>query len=582
MILQTTGGFPVDAFDDELFPLGTWCADGLARPTMTAEDLPSDSDLDVPSESTRLVFALEESLYPALNELHGVDLPTTFWRHTLGVYLRMLVPLLVHRSNLICRARDMRHCSSFTKLDVTSNEVIPDDRPSMLTIVNSHAWNHAVLGELCESLGMTPLRPASPMAIQSTDRSAARKLHPDSRPLRKAAIGALSSACARRTDVLITRSMLPSREEFGLSLRMRTLPFYWDDGFTFTPEVNMDARTRLERQLPSEPSIQSTILKLTTKQLPRVFVEDFAQARTFAQQQLPRRPEVVFTANLHQSSDVFLLWLAESQVSGTKVVIAQHGGVHSLCRNVPGDIQSEREMADRYITWGSPTFASPNTVQGPTLVNVGSPRKKRRFDASETLLIVADSTYRYPSVPRGMNANRFAYAQVLNELIRQLDPDVVSSIIIRPYRGATIWDDPLESLLAADSRVKVDTVFPPIQDLYNSARLVVSTALGTTFFQTLHQNIPTAILLHPEMSPVSDEASAPLLDLKQASILFDDASGLASHLNAVFTNIDEWWENVTTRERIAKFESVLSPSTQSPIDFYASILKNEKRHEVSR
>lgn len=573
MILQTTGGYSRSAFAGELFPLGSWCNDGDQRPVRTAEDLSAERDLDIKDESACFTRTLEQILYPALNSLHDLSLPQTYWRHTLGTYLRMLIPLLVRRNNLIRRARDLNDCNHFTAVDVSFHEVVPDDRPSMLNIVNTHAWNQVVLAELCESLGLTPVQPLAPIRLQTPDRSAARKLHPESRPTLKQVIANFSNAYSRRSKTLITRSMLPASVEIGLSLRHNTLPYFWTDDFTFTCDVDIDLRKRLSEHVRSTSGLDNAILNIAVNQVPRIFIEDFARARDLGLQKLPRTPRVVFTSNLHQASDVFLLRLSESKVNGSKVVIAQHGGVHSLCKDVPGDIQSERELADRYITWGSPTFTSTNTVAGPTLVNIGSHIRSRGAMASESLLIVADSTYRYPSVPRGMNGDRFTYAALLNDLIRQLDPKIIKRIILRPYRGAEIWDDSITSLLNHDARVDVDHKFPPVQDLFDSARLVVSTALGTTFFQTLHQQVPTAILLDRTMSAVCNEATYALAELERGSILFADPTSLASHLNSVFADINSWWWDSTTQECVSNFGSALSPSTSAPVSFYDSVLR---------
>lgn len=573
MILQTTGGFSPDSFTGELFPLGSWCRDERQRTLQTAEDLSPQGDLDVYAESARLIWRVEELLYPALNSLHNVAFPHSFWQNSLGTYLRMLVPLLVRRSNLIRRARDLKGCTHFTAINVPINEVIPDDRPSMLGIVNSHAWNHVVLAELCKSLGLVPVHPNVPITLQHPDRMAARKLHPETRSLTKRVLAKLFNLIACRSSTLIARSMLPARIEFGLSLQHGTLPFYWSDNFAFSDAINRDVRNALSMKVTSGSMPDDMLLKVAILNLPRIFVEDFARARNFGIEQLPKFPRVIFTANLHQASDIFLLRLSEAKLNGSKIVIAQHGGVHSLCKNVPGDIQSERELADRYITWGSPTFNSPTVVPGPTLVNIGSRKRQQTSTTSETLLIVADSTYRYPSVPRGMNGSRFAYVDLLNDLIRKLNPSAIKRIVLRPYRGSEIWDDPFTSLLDHDVRVEVDTTFPPIQDRFDDARLVVSTSLGTTFFQTLHQQIPTAILLDREMSAVCDEANDALSELERGSILFADTTRLASHLNSVFLDVDSWWWNATTQQCIYEFESVLSPSTSTPTSFYGSVLR---------
>lgn len=574
MILQITGGFSGDSFDEPLFPLGTWCADANVRPVCTAGDLDAANDLPVDLESRRLVELLEDLVYPCLNSIHSRSYPAVFWRYTLGTYFRMLVPLLIQRHNLVKRARDLGGLRKYTKLEVSPELIVPDDRPSMLSIVNSHAWNQVVIGTICETLGLVPVNAVTDVVLHPPARFASRQLHPEKRGVTKLAITSVCNAIARRSDVLITQSMLPKRSELKLALRHRTLPYFWTEDFQYSDALDLSMRQKIQEIIPKTSGTDETILRLAVSLIPKVFVEDFEAAWKYLRKRLPRTPRQVFTSNLHQASDVFLIWLCAVRLQETAVIISQHGGVHSLCRDVSADIQSERDLADRYITWGAPTFASATALPGPILVNVATPRRSDTRFLVNSLLLVLDSPYRYPSVPRGMNGDRFSYASLLNDFIQQVDPDVVPRIEIRPYRGSEIWDDSLIDLLFHDSRIQFDEKFPPIQDLYNRSRLVVSTSLGTTFFQTIHQNIPTMILLDPTMSPISTMASTALNGIRQASILFDDVKQISRRVNERYKSIESWWTDSATTAGIRDFENRFSIKVADPIEFYKATISS--------
>jgi putative transferase (TIGR04331 family) len=575
VILQTTGGFDPKAFSGELFPLGPWCIESEVSPGQSALELPSEDDLDIEATSSRLLSIIEAQAFPALNEIHGVNLSARVWKRSLGTYLKVLTPLVIIRYNLIRRAIRHMHCDTYTHVDIEQGPPVTNDRSELLVSLNSHAWNHALLSELCDSLGLKPSRPEVQTCIPSTDPLASRKLHPVRSGTIKKMVMSVCNHWAKRSKTLLTRTMLPSGLEFKLALRMRTLPYFWPEDISYSSDFNHRFRLQVLNSVSSPNSDDQILLRAILRRLPRVFVEDFARARTEAHLRLPRAPLRVFTSNLHQASDVFLLWLSEAQEHGTRITIAQHGGVHSLCRDVPPDIASEIELADRYISWGNRSFVGPNVSVGPTLVNVGrKPINSSAKRGSDQLLIVLDASYRYPSIPRGMNGSRFDYAHLINTLIQELDPNIVKSILVRPYRGSKIWDDSITDLLIADPRLRIDSSFPPIEMLYGESRMVVSTSLGTTFFQTIHHEVPTLILLDPTLSPLSEWAKQGLKPLENCSMLFYDSSSLAAQINRTYTSTTDWWANAAVRDGVKAFRQEMSPECTSPVDFYSTIVMN--------
>ena len=573
MILQTTGGIKQQDFSDPLFPLGPWCAEGNHRPELTAEDLPADFDLNVTETTDQILQSLEPRLYSILNELHGANLGPTVWKNSLGTYLRVLTPLVVTRYNLIKRVVDHRGCHEFTNVSVDATQLIPNDRTELLVSLNSHSWNHDLLAELCISLGLRPRNPEQQLSLQPHDPTASQQLHRPSGNRTKTLTMRAFNFLAARSQTLITRTMLPSHLDLKLALRMKTLPYFWFDDFMFSQHTDRQARHRIIELLQCDTKPADLLINAIVRRLPKVFIEDFSRARSVAKMRFPQFPRRVFTSNLHQSSDVFLLWLSEVREQGTHIIIAQHGGVHSLCRDVPADISAEIELSNRYIAWGNRSYISPKVQQGPTLVNVGRKRIKRSHRSSpRSLLIVLDASYRYPSIPRGMNGSRFDYAAHITDLINRLDQEVVSKIVLRPYRGAEIWDDSILDLLPKSPWVEIDTTFPPIESLYASAHMVLSTSLGTTFFQTIFHKVPSVVFLNSELSPLSEWASQGLRPLEAASVLHFETESLAEHINMVFHDPVRWWESMSVQNAISSFENEMSPVCKSPISFYVNEL----------
>ena len=573
MIIQTTGGFAPTCFSGQLVPLGPWCTSSDSPPTSIIDDLTNERRTEIDAESDQLVEKLERWLPPALNQIHDVNLPPSFWRESVGIYLRMVVPVVLRRRNLLVHARNNHTCSSFTQVDVDLESIIPNSRQSLLAIVNSHAWNHAVLSDLSSAIGLTPTAPTSAQVLRGPTQVEPRHLKARPPKTFRRFITSMSNALARRNSTLIVRTMLPRRLETLLAMRHFTLPFIWTDIDIKRRRFDPDLRSMIVEAVPSTDAVEAAVVRTVIKFIPRIFVEDFSAAWIEGEHQLRNFPKVVFTSNLHLASDVFLIWLARAHASGTKIVIAQHGGVHSLCKEIPGDLHAERDLADTYITWGDPTFTSKRTIAGPTLVNVGVSRRRTSEVANGPLLVVLDSTYRYPSVPRGINGSRFEYATFVNQFLENVDPEVVPKVIIRSYRGSELYDDPIDPLIVDRQSHFRDPGIRPIQELFDLSRLVIQTSLGTTLFQSIYQQIPTCILLDDKMSPLSDAATRSFLHLAKSNIYFNNPIDLAQHVNTVFSKSLQWWLGTDVQASVVQFESRMSPRPTRSIQFYDQVLR---------
>jgi putative transferase (TIGR04331 family) len=570
MILQTTGGFQHRLPSNNLFALGPWCGSGNTEPSPNGLGLSHESDIDVESVSSQLVLQLESTLYPALNALHNVNLAREVWKFSLGTYLRVLTPLLVTRYNLVQRAISEVNCAAFTDVPVEIERIVPCDRTELQALVNSHAWNHYVFSEICKGLGLAPQ--SFPDIEPDNDFYWHQPKHhaPHRKEFAKTVVQRACNAVAKRRSIVVTQTLLPSRIEFGVALKHVSLPVFWRGDESYSDKVQMNLRTKLYEALPSSDSFAATLLAIIIQTLPRLFVEDFARIRTTTKTRLPTKPRVVFTSNLHMASDQFLLWLSEVRASGTKVVIGQHGGVHCLARDTPAEAVVEMDLADRYLAWGKFSTHVPRGVSSPILVNVGANQAiLDRSAATSRVVMILDSPYRYPSPPRGMNGDRFSYSRIIYPIVDVLQSHGLPQLTLRLHSSAQNVDSPMVSLLGLNPSVVVDDGTRKIEDLYRSARLVITTSIGTTFFQTINHDIPTVMFLDPVLSPLSLWATNVFEPLKDVGILFTEPKQLREHLLRQLPKLEDWWNSGPTTTAREQFLETFTTPVKSPVSFYA-------------
>lgn len=279
------------------------------------------------------------------------------------------------------------------------------------------------------------------------------------------------------------------------------------------------------------------------------------------------------------ASDQFLLWLAEARSAKTRIMIGQHGGVHCLARDLPVEASVEFELADRYLAWGEFASQVPRGVESPALVARG--KNLRRASRRNSILMILDSPYRYPSMPRGLNANRFQYSAMLNTLLTQEFLNLAEGIVIRQYAGAERFDDSLLELLTTDPKICLEDGTQPIDTLLKESRLVITTSLGTTPFRTIQNNIPTMLLLDPMFSPLSSWAEEKFKRLRSASMLFADPLDLLNHFRKVSIDIEQWWNSPETQQARRDFIDLFRTQPYEKSGFYIRQIRSMGKNSTS-
>lgn len=579
MLLRTSGCIDTGDLPSSSYPLGPWCSQVNDLPCETSLDLLCNTDLDVQEFSQVFIRELETALYPALNKFHGVELTDDTWKFSIGTYLRVLTPLLVTRYNLVRRTIEQRNCAEFTFLGVKDEHVIPSDRSQLQLLVNSHLWNQFVLEQICLELELKPLKTAQ-LDIPRTlsPRNATHPNQDRTNSARKCAQRILNAIARRRKSVVI-QTMLPSLAEFNVALSTLSVPMFWHGDAPYSSTIDEAARGIILKRVETSDNIHMLFREIIIRTLPKLFVEDFNHIRMRTKSLFPKQPSLVFTSNLHMASDQFLLWLSEARGAKTRVMIGQHGGVHCLARDLPVEASIEFELADRYLAWGEFASQVPRGVKSPALVTRG--KNLQRASRQNSILMILDSPYRYPSMPRGLNANRFQYSSMLNTLLTKEFLNLAQQIVIRQYAGAERFDDSLLELLTTDPKICSDDGTQPIENLLKESRLVIATSLGTTPFRTIQNNIPTMLLLDPKFSPLSVWAEEKFTCLRSASMLFSDPLDLLNQFRKVSIDIDQWWNSPETQQARRDFVNLFHTQPYEKSAFYIRQIRSIRNSSTS-
>lgn len=586
MKLITTGGVPIPDNEQVVF-LGPWCT---SQETAVAGSWQFDG-YATPDKRAKLEYKsreISESIFPdlvsALNKLHGQDIPAEFWSRTVKLWLEIFTDVVYQRWDCITEAISTASFSRAAQVVTHNSQLVPKTRLELQRLVNSHQWNHTIFAEILNFLDFPQDDPLPGEFPHHSEYLKSDHFNPK-RGLVKRLASRLNNAMARRNKYMITQTYLPRKEEIRLAIRLRTLPFKWQDVALDELAINSNSRERVEIKTSESRNAEQFIRKIISQHIPMLYVEHYQSvSKIFTKKSLPSRPTTIFTSNLHMASEQFLLWMSHKALNGTRLVIGQHGGVHGMSKYDSQEFRHEMQIADSYLSWGWSSSANKSVVPSFALINASSnDHRTTHSSLRSSLLLVVDSTYRYPSPNRGVNGPLVQYLDNCFALTEHLSPEVRDKTCVRLYHEHEYFDNDQGPIWSNRfPNLNINTGHTAMEQHRDHARIVLCTSIGTTYIETIHRNVPTVIFLDPTISPLKSEHDEIFKLMEQSGVLHYSAKSTAEHINLVWNQVDEWWQSRPVHDSITKFSNLFNRTTTDPVSFLQAMISDNANREASR
>ncbi len=581
--LITTGGVELPTSNDPILLLGPWCDDHSLAEQGKQQVTSSHSQNSLAELHQLRVLADEISnrIFPdlcaELNRLHQTDHSLRFWEYSVQLWLINFVDTIIDRWQRIDSVSSSYSITGTTIHQCREMELIPSTSNQLQFLINSHPWNHLIFGKIIQELGQFPYSIApqpSTLKVKFGNNPASNNF----RRITRQFLQRVSNFTTRASLVFISQTYLPKPTEIKLGLMLGTLPYRWYPDKAMSNKPDSALRALIDMKVGTGDPLERFIRKTIPLQIPMSFLENFQDNQQLIKRRsLPKNPRIIFTSNLHQSSDQFMLWLGQKVTAGSSVVIGQHGGVHGMIEPASREELHERQISDRYLTWGWGVGENMVFSPGPALINTGiRSGTKTNQQLAKKLLIVLDSTYRYPSMRRGINGSRMSYLQAVSALLTNLDPVSQKAALIRPYLGHEQFDDShLPYFEENFPEIEIDSGSTPIKNLWKSSNLVVTTSIGTTYIQTIHRKIPTLIVLDPNSSNLSSRALQSFENLERIGVYHSSFSSAGKFVNSIWTDIDQWWLDPTVQATLGDFMNQFGRVSARPLRILKSNINSK-------
>ena len=375
----------------------------------------------------------------------------------------------------------------------------------------------------------------------------------------------------RKGRIYVSATYLPRLNEVLLQLRLGRLPQRINVAHVSYLALNPQIREILRKSTGSMTSGAEVTLALLPMYMPRVYVEGFKPLfETSKPWKSKRHPKTIFTANRHLCDDVFNFWTALAVESGSRLVVAQHGGNYGISEFPSFAENHESLVADRYVTWGWKT-------DGPTYRGFGLTLIGRRLHSSRSknsLLVITDQLWKYPrSIFTDMRESS-TYLDHLKSTMNGLQPEIRHNALLRihhAHQDAASSQIDWWKLHAPD--IKQDLGEIDFETRLNESRLVLIAHNGTSLPEAIALNAPTVITWSDSYMKVRKSAEAVFDALEAVGVFHRTPESAASFINLIWNDVDGWWNSPTTIEARKQFTDQYARTVPNPVRFLAKALQ---------
>jgi len=307
----------------------------------------------------------------------------------------------------------------------------------------------------------------------------------------------------------------------------------------------------------------SILSQLVSETMPRVFTERYLENEKKALLKVKATaPWTDTIAYGHLGNDdqsnFYVAALLENR--SVRLVINQHGGNYGIIESAPWHNLSEYETADRFISWGWKRQSDYRVSAAPATSPFLSKMRRSKKRGSSIILVSSELTTHLKWLAADCLPEDIPlYMREKASFIEHLSDIPRAALWYRPYmrRRNNQYDQTYIEMRYPDVKIlhgKLARYMPSrLSSALAGCGVCVLDRPGTTAAFAMAAGIPTLFFGHHHAWRVSHHAKPYLRKLSSVSVHHSSGESAAKHLNAIWPNVDLWWEDGRTREAVAGF-----------------------------
>ena len=515
---------------------------------------------------------LLEGLGNKLNEIHSIEYSKKAWRILLGPWLSYFIHILFDRWYMITYAIETNSNLKAINLELNPFELTPNDMSHFNRLLVDDKWNHYIYILILQEFSSVELTPASQLPKLIPEELFFLSFTGKGKKFIKSLYNKMACLINGDNSGLFLNTYLSWKDDLRLSLRFNQLPILQQ---TDQPDLVKMDQTQRRWELIGEckSAFESFVRIMIPKQIPTSYLEGFTTLKNKSDlMNWPKNPKVMFTSNSFSSDDIFKIYAASNVQRGVPLVVGQHGGHYGIGKIFSNEIH-EIKIAERFLSWGWTNPAESKVKR------IGQLTAKKSIGNTNhpkpNLLLVSTTFPRYSyflySVP--ISSQWIKYLEDQFDFVSQLDHQILGNLIVRLYKNDFDWNQ-LQRWKEKFPRLIYDEGMKSMKKQIETCRIFVSTYNATSYLESLTLGKPTVIFWNPEHSEVRDTAIPYFEDLKSVGIFHESPQSAALHINAVWNDVDSWWNSKEVKDVVAKFSNIFCHVSEHLVESIENELKD--------
>lgn len=293
---------------------------------------------------------------------------------------------------------------------------------------------------------------------------------------------------------------------------------------------------------------EAVLSKILLSNIPVLFVEGFASFRSAVVNLSIHKSKAFYTANALYGNYIFKYYIAEHYKT-IKILNGQHGGGYGI-HFITATEEYEKSVVDIFYTSGWKKNESTIPLAVPKFFS----KECSLCISSDKILFTINEMPRYVyRLQFSPLASNYLF-ETLNQIMAFLKHfQMRDKLLIRTYPQNLYGWDTNERIAEHFSDCFFDDFSKPFEQMLRRARVFVTSGAHTTYLEALAANKPTVIFLsdkvfrfHPDVQPYFER-------LQDVNILHYSPESAAKHLNAVYEDVDTWWQSAEVQDARESF-----------------------------
>lgn len=533
--LVLTGNSELVEPDKHNLFLGHWCDNIIKKNINFSTENYHWSDLSkvkkdyIYLKNTYELFLSALTLY--LNSYHRVNHSETYWRVIIGPWLLQSICIIFDRWETLQKIfkENQNRFDEVNIIRFDEELLISNDFNNFTEKMESHSWNHKLFIEIIKEL-----KPNTIFKEKNLSKKQNQSLKKNKKYYLKI-IDKLLSIFPSDKKKLFYQSNFRILDSIILYLKNGIMCRQFNEfGFKITTQNFVD-RKKWNLNFDFKNNFEKFLNKFILRIMPSSYLENYKLLAKNSLQ-LKFNPDVILTAFGHFNNDFFKIWLAQKILENKNFYVCSHGGWVEKEVN----FGSWEKSAFKFISWKKEE--GTNFIQMPPNFFL---KKRKILDKLEgkSLLFLSYhvETYAHRIHDGPISSDVLNNHEQWLQFLKSLNTNIKEKIIFR--QGPFIDNWGFKQKFINNFEEKYISKKKKLEHDFSNSKIVINTAMQTTFFETMKMGLPTIILLKKDLWNLSEDLFVFYNKLKSNNVIFTNYADAAKHVNTIWEDPLKWWNS---------------------------------------